>query len=145
MGWEGLEFDFDGPVGEAEALLAGRFCEHAVARGWAIPSWAWLNRVAHADPGELERLAANGPRRLPAGQAAPDWRAALAAIARDVLDAADGEPEVLSLLQRRALVPLELALMAAEERGSAGVTPVMLARLSQAAMRGHPSMGWPAF
>ncbi|MBF6557850.1 MAG: hypothetical protein IVW52_17180 [Acidimicrobiales bacterium] len=44
-------------VGECEAFLQGRFADLLASRGELVAPWAWLNRIAHAEPEQLEALA----------------------------------------------------------------------------------------
>jgi hypothetical protein len=41
---------------EAEAFLGGTYAEHLISHGRRVPSWAWLNRVAHGTEADLAAL-----------------------------------------------------------------------------------------
>ena len=43
--------------GETEAFLEGRIVEHLAAASRTVPTWAVLNKLAHASPEELADLA----------------------------------------------------------------------------------------
>lgn len=120
---------------ECEEFLSGRFARMLATRGEPVPAWAWLNQVAHATRQEVAALAATAgsPRRLGAG----DWRAAVAAVALDLLWLAQNE-RALQLLQLEALVPVELALMG-DQTALVG-TPEELVRIARAALFGSPRL-----
>jgi hypothetical protein len=86
-------------VEEAEAFLGGRLIEETADWWQPLPGWVLLNVLAHARRGDIGRLT-DGRR---------GW--ALAYLAEEVLEAAPTRAR-LAELQRGALVPLELALMA---------------------------------
>lgn len=94
---------------ECEAFLAGRWVEHLEARGQVVPSWAWLNRLAHAEPAELRRIADAGPSCRPWAEA---WNQASSFLARELLDLSQGAPARIAELQRTSLIPFELSLFA---------------------------------
>lgn len=45
-------------VAECEAFISGAYAAHLQARGQPVPAWAWINRLAHAAPADIEVLAA---------------------------------------------------------------------------------------
>jgi hypothetical protein len=94
-----------GVADEAEAYLQGRLLERQRATGarGQVPPWLWLNAVAHGHPTMLRDLA-GAPRKKgpPAG-----WRAARAALARELLDRTGGDPTAIARAQLELLVPLE--------------------------------------
>ena len=102
--------DVDAVLAEAEALLTGRLAATDAADDRATSSWAWVNCLAHASVDDLVGLAE--PRRPahPAG-----WAGAVSYLAHEVLTAGRTAEGVVAI-QRAALVPLELDLLA-------GVTP----------------------
>jgi hypothetical protein len=122
---------------ECEAFLAGRFAGLFERRGEPVPSWAWLNPLAHASRDQIERLAAMAgpPRRL--GQRLCDWREAVATLATDLLRLAPDD-QSLRGLQLAALLPVELALMG-DTAGLAG-SPEELLRTARAALFGSPHL-----
>jgi hypothetical protein len=112
---------------ECEEFLAGHLMEYLAVTGRPVPSWAWLNRVAHARPDELMILAAGGFPTDP-----PAWREALVCLAREVLERAalDGVDE----FQRRLLVPKELQLIG--EPGGSTLSPSQLVARVLAGLEG---------
>jgi hypothetical protein len=95
-----------------EAFLEGDLVEHLCASGRAVPAWAVLNKVAHADIDELEDLARLGGAggAGAAGGREPIWRCAQRSLAADLLAGAAAPDEVADT-QRAVLVPLELWLI----------------------------------
>ena len=120
---------------ECEAFLQGRFAELQRSRQEPVEAWAWVNRVAHAEPKELKALASRGrPWR---GAGFRDWRSgsrrwnrAVSRVARELLCLAGDKPRAIRRLQVRALVPLELEL---SERGT-GITPEVMVARARAAL-----------
>jgi len=108
---------------ECEAFVSGRWVEYLEARGELVPSWAWLNRVVHADPEELRAL-----RVPPRRHQLEDWSQARTFLAVELLDLADERPEAAADLQRDVLVPFELALF--DDADARRLTPgQLLARI----------------
>lgn len=94
---------------ECEAFLAGGWVRYLEAHGEPVPSWSWLNRVAHAGESELRVIAgALGATR----RDADEWRQASAFLAAEILDFAETKSWDVAGLQREVLVPLELSLLA---------------------------------
>lgn len=90
---------------ECEAFLAGRYHELLTGnRGQALPGWAWINPLAHADYAELERLANLSP-------GPDDPLAFLSYLADEVLLRTSGDDVALRRIQHDGLVPLELELL----------------------------------
>jgi len=123
---------------EAAALLGGRMV-HRYEPGETVPGWAWVNELAHAGWDELTRLAdPTGPT------SGSSWEGAVEYLAAEVASAA-GSPAGLRELQRSRLVPLELDLLAANDRMVA--TPTELVQLvryeltRQRERRSHQSTG----
>ena len=101
---------------ELEAFLAGRYVRFQRDRHREIPSWAWLNRLAH---GTSDEVIALGERRVRRRDA---WEHAEQLLAREIMVLAGGD---LEGLQRSVLMPLELRL--AERDGCAALTPQQFA------------------
>jgi hypothetical protein len=95
-------------VAEAERVLAGRTLEGFVARRQRVPAWSLISLLGHATLEDLVRLGAPGHGADPFG-----WSGTVARLARDLLRMA-GDEATLLRLQRRALIPLELRLLAGE-------------------------------
>jgi hypothetical protein len=107
MGWgfRRRERGAGGVVREAERLLEGRAVEGFIDRHEPVPAWTLISLLGHADRPSLASLA------HPAGWPAPGgWSASMGRLAARLLDSARDERALL-LLQRRALVPLELGLL----------------------------------
>lgn len=99
---------FGSPVAdECEAFLAGRLGAYLRETGRLVLPIAWLNRVVHAPPDELDRLALLGASGAPV----PRWEGAVGYLARSLLarSAETGRP--VAELQATLLVPLELRLV----------------------------------
>jgi hypothetical protein len=104
---------------ESEAFLSGRLAELLGSRHKPVEAWAWLNQVAHAEPEQLEALAAGAHWArlgLRSRLRSRRWRWAVAQIASDLLSLARERPRALRHLQARALVPLELELARSHAR-----------------------------
>ena len=91
--------------------------------GQGVPAWAWVNMLAHSRPGELASI--KRPHRF-------GWEVVVAHLATELLNAGQGCPEVVGLVQRAALVPLELALLGGEV--TEPVTPGQLGVLVMTAL-----------
>jgi hypothetical protein len=99
----------EGIAAECEAFLAGTSARLLDRHERPVPSWAWVNVLAHADHGRMVQLA-SGVR--------DDWRtsrtrdaaALLEALAASLLAECSARAVPLRQLQRRRLVPLELRL-----------------------------------
>ena len=96
-------------VAECEAYLAGHYAQYLREAKRLIPTWAWLNVLAHGSEDDVAALAAGEPCRRGSTDA-PVWQQAVAFLAQEVLNqvAARGRP--LADLQRSTLVPLEFEL-----------------------------------
>jgi hypothetical protein len=103
---------------EVAAFLAGRLVDHYAAVARAIPPWAVLNRLAHAERPELARLLTG---RAPVAWAGPERQIAAHLLTRALT------PEALRALQRDVLVPLELALIERSKPERIGVDEVLAA------------------
>ena len=128
---------------EAEAFLSGSSAELFLARGRDVPTWAYVNQVAHADPDLLYELAAWEPA-LGTGPTSPSegwvgslsWRGAVALLANEVLQLGRCDPRAVRRIQRDRLLPLESVLMAPLARP---VSPEQLVARGRACLRDHPS------
>jgi hypothetical protein len=102
-------------TGETEAFLEGRIVEHLLAAGRVVPTWAVLNKLAHASPPELVDLAEMGDTagntRLPRE---PAYREAQRFLACRLL-ARSAVPDEITRIQQAVLVPLELWLIERSE------------------------------
>lgn len=116
---------------ECEAWLAGRWAEHLDTRHQAVPSWAWLNQVAHASEEALQTMS-QPPEKNPRDD---QWSWLRACVAEALIKRASERGVTVADLQRSVLVPIELALFGDESRRM-GDTELMIMVL--AALR-HPS------
>jgi hypothetical protein len=96
----------EGALREAQAILSGRAVEWFEERNTRIPAWAWVNVLAHATPVRLRQLVAIGHYAHPSS-----WDCTLGASAAELVTAGCTPVGILRL-QREALVPLELDLLA---------------------------------
>ena len=122
-----------GGVGdECEAWLAGEWAEYRTARGQGVPSWAWLNRVAHC-PEQALRLMT----RMPAWTYRNDeWFRLRGCVAESLLKQAAEKRVSVDELQRSVLVPIECEMFGHDNPGRPANAQLMLRVL--AALH-HPS------
>ena len=101
-----------GLADEVEAFLSGRLAEQFAGAGQAVPAWAVLNRLAHADRSELVRVVEGGgvDRLGHPSSGQPPWAPAERFVAGHLLARA-ATPEQLTHVQQTALVPVELLLI----------------------------------
>lgn len=104
-----------------DAMLEGRYVEYLESRHQPVPTWAWVNVLAHGGIEDLRRVRSEsltGRRR----RATIAWRQSRAYLAGEVLAVVDGLEGALAAFQVRALVPVELRLSerAEEERLTPG-------------------------
>ena len=100
-----------GVAEEVQAFVEGRLADHIRAQGDAIPAWAALNRLAHADHKTLVRLVeGEGLNQFPVRRSHP-WAEQERFVAGHLLATSGATPEALDRIQQQALVPLELSLI----------------------------------
>ena len=116
---------------EVEAFLSGASGEWLLARGRDVPVWAYVNRVAHAEPDLLSQLAARAPEEE---FDCFSWRAAVALLAKETLQAGDGDPGAIRRIQLDRLMALESQLM---EGNESDVAPAQLLALGRSFLRDH--------
>jgi hypothetical protein len=128
---------------EVEAFLSGSSGQWFIARGREVPTWAYVNQVAHGDPGHLWQLAAWDPvrgagRTRHAGRQVQSlsWREAVAVLASEILQLGGRDPGSIRRIQFDRLFPLESALMAPMARP---IGPEQLVARGRACLRDHPS------
>jgi hypothetical protein len=142
-------------IAETETFLLGDVLEHLQRSGGTIPGWAWLNVFAH---GDLRRIryarhscSAHEAEILSwqeevwivrdpiedfwreANRALETWWSAERILADEILELVDEDDEALSLVQQRALVPLELRWLNARE--DEAPSPYELVQSTRAALR----------
>lgn len=111
-----------------QAFLNGCLADHLASRGRAVPGWAALNRLAHADHDELlGLLLGRGPGPTDPPVPVHAWAEAERQLAARVFATDGSTPEGLARVQREALVPLELSLAARWRRERMGATAVLVA------------------
>lgn len=118
---------------ECEAFLAGRYHELLDPSRGQVPAWAWLNVLAHANVAELQEVVTGERWGAPERGCPRHWRAILAFMACELLDAA-GDDAGLRALQRTCLVPLELMM---NDATFADIGPVELAGIVLTALNRH--------
>jgi hypothetical protein len=118
-------------VREVEAFLSGSSEDWFFTRGQNIPAWAYINKVAHADPDRLGQLAAWAPDEP---SRCHGWREAVAILARDTIEAGDRDPRAIRRVQLDSLVGLELHLITRADR----VAPRTLVALGRACLSDDP-------
>jgi hypothetical protein len=119
-------------VAGAARLLEGRSANVYRQYGLTPPAWAVLNQLAHGSPALIEELAGGRSHR----RRRDLWERAERFLAAEVLTEAAEGADLLGL-QRRALVPLELAAL---DTGLLQLsTPSELVALVSQALGGHES------
>ncbi len=101
----------------------------------SIPPWAYLNRVAHEDPSQLEAIVASFPVR-------PNWDGFTALLAAELLETSGGDPVAIERLQRECLIPMELEMLRSG-RPDLGHGAGPLLHACQSRLRAHPWGGRP--
>jgi len=89
----------------AEALIQGDVLIALQERGEAAPAWGYLNLLAHSDRASLRRVRDFNQSRRPLS----GWGTVVFELIVDMLNSAAAD-EDLQVLQRKALVPLELKI-----------------------------------
>jgi hypothetical protein len=125
---------------ECEAFLVGTYWFYLTARRREPPLWTYINRLAHAAPDAVLALAGAPETLTPERVEEPvlDWLDVEGAVADQVVALTHGDLAEIRELQRRVLIPLELAL-ASEPNVDKKLGPHQLVALARAALFGHPS------
>ena len=89
----------------AEALIQGDVLIALQERGEAAPAWGYLNLLAHSDRSALRRVRDFNQSRRPLS----GWGTVVFDLIVDILNSTQSD-EDLQVLQRKALVPLELKI-----------------------------------
>jgi hypothetical protein len=119
-------------VREVEAFLTGSSEEWFFAHGEDIPVWAYVNKVAHAEPDTLGKLAAWAPDEA---SGCTCWRDAVAILAKETIEAGESDPRVIRRIQLDGLLRLESRLISREAR----LAPHGLVALGRACLSDHPT------
>jgi len=128
----------DALADECEAFLHGRLVDHYRAAGEVVPSWAWLNKLAHATPEELALIADGRELAFGSDPEMSSWNQAAVVVAEEVLERAEQTGLRVRAVQLLRLVPFELA--AAGNKGGYPMTPQLLVSVTRAVLHGHPSV-----
>jgi hypothetical protein len=96
---------------EVAAFLRGDSVGYFRARSRPIPTWAWINFVAHGSPSAIRLVGRLVPSKREAAKLDPGAQAVWS-MAQAVTAYGGGDSAAVTALQRDVLVPLELALMA---------------------------------
>lgn len=131
--------DSDDLCSEAEAVVRGTYAQHLESLGRTVPSWAWINALAHGSEGELSALAGAGDLSGRRGSGGAEWGGAVSFLAADLSTLASLGNRGVTALQREVLVPLELDLARDVRRRRLG--PADVVSVALAALHGHPSTG----
>jgi hypothetical protein len=121
-------------VAECEAFLTGHYVERCLAEDRLVPSWAWLNLLAHGTESEIGACAA-GDEVDPAVRGRSEWQMAIAFLAQELLAESARRGAAVADLQRRALVPLELDLVGSRTR-SVMAPPAFVSEVRRVLMQG---------
>jgi hypothetical protein len=115
-------------ITDTEEFFAGTYAEHLRRHHEQVPGWARLNTLAHGELSDVRFLR----RSLAARKAAAfadwheeTWRKAERTLAGEVLEIVRSDADTLARVQRRILVPLELALMNSEAAGGLSVAQLL--------------------
>ncbi len=95
---------------DCTALLSGRLLDELYESGRTVPSWAWVNKLAHSSASDLEAFASNPGTP----EQRPDlwiWRRTSSYLARQLLRNSHQSDQELQEFQRSVLVPIELSAM----------------------------------
>ena len=95
-------------VQEAERLLEGRTLESYISRHEKVPAWSLIGLLAHASRLDLMRLSCPASPPDPNG-----WSGTVARLAGELLTMSLDDLALIGI-QRRSLIPLELALLGNE-------------------------------
>ncbi len=119
-------------IEETEAFFAGHYLEATGASDLGTPTWARLNRLTHAAPGEICEWsrAGFGPQPSPGS-----WPWAVELLSKEMTALSQGDEAVIFDLQRDCLIPVELTLMGWSHHS---VLPADLVALCIPCLREHP-------
>jgi hypothetical protein len=122
---------------EAEAFLGGTYAEYLESLGRKVPSWAWINLVAHGAEADISAVARSDNHWDESAIWSTGWHRMVSFLAADLLALARTTDQTVWALQREVLVPLELDL--AREHNGRRLGAAQLVSVVLAALHGHPS------
>ena len=127
-----------GGVGsECEAFLHGIYVEYLESTKSIIPSWAWLNVLAHGTEEQITSLATGTASQYESAARGTEWHSVVSLLAVEMLVLAKGTGRSVSEIQHSILVDVELAL--AREGDKRWLGPREVVGRTMAAFHGHPS------
>jgi hypothetical protein len=107
------------------------------SHGRKVPSWVWLNSVAHGTEADLSALVRGEHPWDGSTSGNTGWYRMVSFLAADLVALARTTDQTVSALQREVLVPLELELANEDNRRRLGAA--QLVSVALAALHGHPS------
>lgn len=122
---------------EVHAYLSGHYVQYLDQMRKVVPSWAWLNLLAHGDESDLVSLAKGDTRELGRSATRAQWFDAVSFLASEALVAAQSRSMTLHELQLSSLIPLEIWLAGRDGPEPLGANVLIGVTLS--ALYRHPS------
>ena len=127
-----------GDIGsDCEAFLHGTHVEYLDSAACIIPSWAWLNVLAHGTEDQITSLANGASSQYEAAGRGTEWASMMSLLAVEMLGLAKATSRSVSEIQRSILVDVEPAL--ARECDNRCPRPREVVGRTMAALHGHPS------
>lgn len=121
-------------VAECEQMLAGHTAGVLARDGAPVPTWAWINLLAHGSELEIRAIA----RTRPAGDG---WLEAQGYLASEMMALVEAGCTTLAELQRDVVLPIELEAMGSGDAGEPSPPQLILRVLSGLdARRVHPQV-----
>jgi hypothetical protein len=120
------------PLAALEAYRAGRYAEHLLDLGAAIPGWAWVNALAHGNVLDIAAAALASPNPASVPEPYRPWFRARSAMAQALMRVTVRRGTRLRDVQRAVLLGMELELAATAEvleRDPVEVTALVLEAL----------------
>ena len=136
--WRRRKDSAPGDIGvECEAFLQGSYVEYLVSLDRAIPSWAWLNTLAHGTAPEIAALARGTSASNERVGRGTEWYPVVAFLANEALLVARTSGYSITEIQEAVLADIELGL--AREAGARSLRPAELAERTLAALQVYRS------
>jgi hypothetical protein len=95
---------------QAESYLRGSYLEIGAERAEAVPTWCWVNALAHGTLADLEQICRGSAEEIGLGPEL-SWRAARRQLCSELFALAAGSEQALRHVQLEVLVPFESRLM----------------------------------